>query len=168
MKEKIGQIAPKISDVIAGIHQRSPHARVMVVGYPDLFPEDGVGCTSASVPFAAGDFAYLRDTEKELNAMLAGQAALADAQYVDTYTPTIGHDVCRPTGERWIETLAPATPAAPMHPNAEGEQAMATAVEQAVAIAGSTACNAVTRHAGHRTLSDVRGPAHRAARFSRE
>lgn len=133
LREKIGQIAPKISQVIRDVHQRSPHARVEVVGYPDLFPDDGVGCTSAAVPFAAGDFAYLRDTEKALNAMLAQQAHLGGAGYIDTYTPTIGHDICRPTGTRWIETLAPATPAAPVHPNAEGEQAMATAVEHSVA-----------------------------------
>ena len=33
---------------------------------------------------------------------------------------------------RWIEPLLPASPAAPMHPNAAGEQGMADAVAQAV------------------------------------
>ena len=47
---------------MAGIHQRAPHAKVFVIGYPDLFPDDGSSCTSATVPFAAGDFAYLRDS----------------------------------------------------------------------------------------------------------
>lgn len=55
---------------------------------------------------------------------------------MDTYTPTIGHDMCRPVGERWIESLAPQTPAAPAHPNALGEQAMATAVTNALAKCG--------------------------------
>ncbi|MDX3072777.1 SGNH/GDSL hydrolase family protein [Streptomyces sp. MI02-7b] len=128
LAERVEQTAPRIAEVIRGIHRRSPHAEVLVVGYPDLFPDDGAGCTSSSVPFAAGDFSYLRDTEKKLNSMLAVQARENGARYVDTYTPTIGHDMCRPTGERWIESLAPATPAAPAHPNAQGEQAMATAV----------------------------------------
>lgn len=132
LAERIQETAPKVATAIRAIHRRAPHARVAVVGYPDLFPDDGSGCTSASVPFAAGDFAYLRDTEKALNAMLAVQAQKAGARYVDTYTPTIGHDMCRPTGERWIESLAPATPAAPAHPNAQGEEAMATAVDRAV------------------------------------
>jgi hypothetical protein len=108
----------------------------VVVGYPDLLPDDGVGCTSAAVPFAAGDFAYLRDTEKALNTMLAKQAARGGARYVDTYGPTVGHDMCKPPAERWIESLQPASAAAPAHPNAAGEQAMATAVEHALPVGG--------------------------------
>ncbi|MFJ7495191.1 SGNH/GDSL hydrolase family protein [Streptomyces sp. NPDC097727] len=130
--DAIAETGPKVAQVLRGIHRRAPHARVVVVGYPDLFPDDGVGCTSKTVPLAAGDFAWLRDKEKELNAMLARQARHGGAQYVNTYTPTVGHDLCKPTGERWIETFAPETPAAPVHPNATGEKAMATAVEGAL------------------------------------
>ncbi|MFE6937536.1 SGNH/GDSL hydrolase family protein [Streptomyces chartreusis] len=78
-----------------------------MVGYPSLFPNSGVGCTSPGVPIAAGGFAYLRDKTKALNAMIARRAKLAGAKYVGTYTPTIGHDMCRPIGERWIETSLP-------------------------------------------------------------
>ena len=123
------ETAPKIAAVLRAVHDRAPHARVAVVGYPDLLPDDGVGCFPA-VPFAAGDFAYLRDTEKKLNAMLGLEALLHGASYVDTYTPTVGHDMCRPPADRWIEPLVPAAPAAPAHPNAKGEQAMAAAVRQ--------------------------------------
>lgn len=129
---RINQTGPKVAAVLRGIHRRAPHARVVVVGYPDLFPEDGVGCTSSTVPLAAGDFAYLRDTEKKLNAMLAHVAHRGGARYVDTYTPTIGHDMCRPEGVRWIEPLVTAPPVAPAHPNVQGENAMSTAVTRAV------------------------------------
>ncbi|MER6436062.1 SGNH/GDSL hydrolase family protein [Streptomyces sp. NPDC001185] len=128
--DSIARTAPKVAQVLRGIHHRAPHARVVVVGYPDLFPDDGVGCTSAKVPLAAGDFSYLRDKEKELNAMLARQARRNGARYVDTYAPTVGHDLCRPVANRWIETFAPDSPAAPVHPNAAGESAMAGAVER--------------------------------------
>ena len=50
------------------------------------------------------------------------------ARYVDVYKPTIGHDVCQPVGTRWVEGLKPTSPAAPIHPNALGESAMAKAV----------------------------------------
>ncbi|MFD6530954.1 SGNH/GDSL hydrolase family protein [Streptomyces sp. NPDC060184] len=133
VSEAVAATGPKVARVLRGIHQRAPHARVVVVGYPDLFPEDGVGCTGKTVPLAAGDFSWLRDREKELNSMLARQARRNGAQYVDTYTPTIGHDLCKPTGVRWIETFAPETPAGPLHPNASGESAMATAAEGALA-----------------------------------
>ncbi|MFF4355117.1 SGNH/GDSL hydrolase family protein [Streptomyces sp. NPDC001530] len=128
--DAIARTAPKVAQVLRGIHRRAPHARVVVVGYPDLFPEDAVGCTSSKVPLAAGDFAWLRDKEKDLNAMLARQARHGGTEYVNTYTPTLGHDLSKPTGER---------PAAPVHPNATGENVMATAVARVL-----------TRHGRHR------------------
>jgi lysophospholipase L1-like esterase len=123
--------APKVAQVLRDVHRKAPHARVVVVGYPDLLPDDGVGCFPA-VPFAAGDFPYLRDTEKQLNAMLRIEALFGGAEYVDTYRPTVGHDMCKAPADRWIEPLAPASPAAPAHPNAKGEQAMAQAVASRV------------------------------------
>jgi len=132
---RVGQTGPRIAAVLRDVHRQAPHARVLVVGYPDLFPDDGVGCTSSAVPLAAGDFPYLRDTEKKLNAMLAHEALLGGARYVDTYTPTIGHDMCRPDGQRWIEPLVTAPPVAPAHPNAQGEAAMSAAVVRALSCA---------------------------------
>jgi lysophospholipase L1-like esterase len=119
--------APKIDRVLRAVHARAPHARVVVVGYPDLLPDDGVGCFP-QVPFAQGDFPYLRDTEKRLNLMLRLVAGVNRAEYVDTYRPTVGHDMCKAPADRWIEPLQPASPAAPAHPNAQGEAAMANAV----------------------------------------
>lgn len=123
----VGDTGPKVAAVLRGVRERAPHARVVVVGYPDMLPDDGTGC-SPSAPFAAGDFAYLRDTEKRLNEMLARQAGAAHAAFTDTYTPSIGHDMCQVPGVRWIEPLAPASPAAAFHPNVFGEGAMARAV----------------------------------------
>jgi lysophospholipase L1-like esterase len=136
LETNIALTVPKVAAVLKGIHQRAPHARVVVVGYPDLLPDSGVGCRP-SVPFADGDFGYLKDSEKKLNAMLATQARAAHATYVDTYTPTIGHDMCTAPGVRWIEPLTPASPAAPAHPNALGEQAMAAAVLDRLCVRGS-------------------------------
>ncbi|KOV92987.1 SGNH/GDSL hydrolase family protein [Streptomyces sp. NRRL B-3648] len=123
----IAQTAPKVDRVLRAVHARAPHARVVVVGYPDLLPEDGSGCFP-QVPFAQGDFPYLRDTEKRLNLMLRLVAAVNRAAYVDAYGPTVGHDMCKAPADRWIEPLQPASPAAPAHPNAKGEAAMAEAV----------------------------------------
>jgi lysophospholipase L1-like esterase len=122
---------PKIAAVLQEIHQRAPRAAVYVVGYPDILPEDSDGCWPI-VPIAYGDVAYLRQTETELNAMLAGEADANGSTYVDTYTPTIGHDVCQALGTKWFEGLVPTSPAAPFHPNALGEAAMAKALESAI------------------------------------
>ncbi|MFF1637641.1 SGNH/GDSL hydrolase family protein [Streptomyces sp. NPDC058246] len=124
---RIIETAPKVSRVLRAVHARAPHARVVVVGYPDLLPDDGSGCYP-SVPFATKDFPYLRDTGKRLNLMLRTVALLNRAEYVDTYGPTVGHDMCKAPADRWIEPLRPASPAAPAHPNAKGQEAMAGAV----------------------------------------
>ena len=124
---RVDATGPKIAAVLAAVRERSPRARVVVVGYPSLVPDSGVGCPS-TVPFAEGDFGYLRDTLKRLNGMLAEQATTAGAGYADTYRGTVGHDMCQAPADRWVEGPTPASPAAPFHPNARGHIAMAAAV----------------------------------------
>jgi hypothetical protein len=68
--------------------------------------------------------------------MLANEAAAHSATFVDTYTPSIGHDACKPEGVRWIEPVVPGTDAITVHPNAAGEAADAKDVQAAMAAAG--------------------------------
>jgi len=77
-----------------------------VVGYPVILPNSGSGCWPV-VPIAFGDVPYLRGVEKALNAMLAAVAAANNATFVDTYTASIGHDVCQDPGTKWVEGLIP-------------------------------------------------------------
>ncbi|HEY1820562.1 MAG TPA: SGNH/GDSL hydrolase family protein [Trebonia sp.] len=118
--------ASKITQVLSAIAARAPRARVVVVGYPDMFPQSG-GCWPA-VPITNGDIAYLRGIEVKANAMLAADAQAAGDTFVDTYTPTIGHDFCTAESVRDVEGLLPGSLALPFHPNARGQQAMANAV----------------------------------------
>ncbi|MGH1555344.1 SGNH/GDSL hydrolase family protein [Streptomyces sp. L7] len=80
--------APKVTKVLRAVHKKAPHARVLVVGYPDLPARRAEAAAAPSAPFAAKDFPYLRDTGKRLNLMLRLVAALNGAEYVDTYGPT--------------------------------------------------------------------------------
>jgi lysophospholipase L1-like esterase len=131
LADRIVALAPKVAAVLHGIHERAHLARVLVVGYLDILPVIGPGCP-LSVPIAAGDIPYLRGVEEQLNRMLAAQAILNDATFVDTYSPSIGHDACQPMGVRWIEGVVPTSPAAPLHPNVLGMQAAAAAVLSAL------------------------------------
>lgn len=123
----IAATAPKVAAVLHTIHQRSPRAKVLVVGYLNILPVAGNGCWPV-MPIAMGDLPYLRGVEEQLNQMLATQAGLNQATFVDTYTPTVGHDVCQLPGVKWVEGIVPTSPAYPVHPNALGMQADATAV----------------------------------------
>jgi lysophospholipase L1-like esterase len=122
--------APRMTAVLADIAARAPQARIVVVGYPDMFPLGG-GCWPA-VPITDGDIAYLRGIELRLNAMLAADAKAAHATFVNTYTPTTGHDFCQPERIRDVEGVLPGSWALPFHPSAQGQAAIATAVLAAV------------------------------------
>jgi lysophospholipase L1-like esterase len=132
LSRRIAATAPEVAAALTEARRRSPQARIFVLGYPAILPEAGVGCWP-SLPIAPDDVPYLRDKQKELNAMLATQAAAAGASYVDVYTPSIGHDACQLPGVRWVEPLVPLSPAAPVHPNALGMQGMAAVLAGAIA-----------------------------------
>jgi GDSL-like Lipase/Acylhydrolase family len=131
LSRRIAATAPLVAGVLQGIHARSPRADVFVVGYPAILPDTGNGCWP-QMPIAFADVPYLRAKEKELNGMLAAQAAANGATYVDTYAPSIGHDACQLPTVRWVEPVAPASPAAPVHPNLQGMQGMASVVLAAI------------------------------------
>lgn len=122
--------APKLAQMLDGIAARAPRARIVVVGYPDMFPQSG-GCWPG-VPIANGDVSYLRGIEDKANAMLAGAARTAGATFVNTYAPTTGHDFCKPERVRDVEGLLPGSLALPFHPNTRGQAVMAATVLAAI------------------------------------
>jgi hypothetical protein len=127
LRAKINRAAPKVAADLQGIHADAPNAKVFLVGYPVILPNSGDGCWPL-VPIAYGDVSYLRGVEQALNSMLATEAAANNATFVDTYTASIGHDVCQAPGTKWVEGLIPTAPAAPFHPNRLGERGMAQQV----------------------------------------
>jgi lysophospholipase L1-like esterase len=128
---RIQSVAGRLAETLAQIRQHAPRARVYVVGYPDLFPASGGGCGD-SLGITPGDLVFLNHEELRLNGLLRQAAQAAGDGYVDTYAPSEGHDACSAPAARWIEPLLPDAPAAPLHPNAVGEQGMADAIVAAV------------------------------------
>jgi lysophospholipase L1-like esterase len=128
----IQSAAAPLAAVLADIKHRAPHARVYVVGYPDLMPASGDAACARTFGITEGDLTFLDSEEQRLNGMLRQQADAAGAAYVDTYTPSLGHDACAAPDQRWIEPWLPASPAKPLHPDAVGERDMANAIVGAV------------------------------------
>jgi lysophospholipase L1-like esterase len=122
---RVADAAPKIAQVLRTVHERAPHAIVMVIGYLRILPSSD-GCWPA-VPAAAGDVPYLDHVERSLNHMLAAQARLGGALYVDDYRGGTGHDMCSTT-HRWVEPILISHAAAPVHPNATGMRVVAARV----------------------------------------
>lgn len=113
-----------LAGVLDGIRQRSPHARVVVVGYPQLVPASG---TCAALPLAAADYPFVRDVTQRLSEALRTAAEQADADYVDVWKASEGHDIC--ADEPWVNgaTETPDTAIA-FHPLAVEQQAVAELV----------------------------------------
>ncbi|MFE9835269.1 SGNH/GDSL hydrolase family protein [Streptomyces sp. NPDC005551] len=119
------RLSTRVPDMLTDIKRRSPEARVVVVGYPNLFPADGSICGS-SVPLAKGDITWLNQATNRLNLLLETAAYLKQAEFVGTSSVFRGKDMCQSSAKQWINPLLPQTSGS-AHPNAVGH--LMTALE---------------------------------------
>lgn len=117
----------RISAAIAEIARRSPKARVLVIGYPQIFPRSG---NCPELPFASGDVAFAHDVLLLLNDAVRAAAEHAHADYIDLWAASKGHDIC--SKDPWMAGARPIHPAIAYHPYAVEEQAVADLVVKAL------------------------------------
>ncbi|HET6856205.1 MAG TPA: SGNH/GDSL hydrolase family protein [Streptomyces sp.] len=135
MSKRIREAQPKIVAAVDGIQRRSPRATVLVVDYLAGISPDS-GCFPY-VQMLDADLRWFGARLVELNAMLRRAAGESGAGFVDTYRSSVGHDVCRAPGVKWVEGLVPVTTnppglAVPFHPNKLGADHQAREVLAAV------------------------------------
>lgn len=132
LARRIDAAEPKLVAALQEIHRRSPEARILMVDYLNAAPEHA--CYPL-VPISEEDMVYLHATMLRLNAMVERAAAAGGAEFVDTYTPSVGHDVCQLPHVRYVEVGGPSVngPAVgvPAHPNSAGAEAQFRAVLKA-------------------------------------
>ncbi len=122
LAEAIKASEPKLVRALGEIRARSPRARILMLDYLAGIPE--TGCYPV-VPMSSSDMAYLHAPFRKLNAMVQRAAAVGGAEFVNTYTPSLGHHVCSPPYHRYVEGLGilsvnGVAVAAPAHPNSAG------------------------------------------------
>ncbi|WP_018685855.1 SGNH/GDSL hydrolase family protein [Actinokineospora enzanensis] len=142
--ERLTQVSEQFGELLAAIQANAPGARILVVGYPKIIPDDPGTCVHGTDPAALKNFAtatrpdlvWLRtDVLERLNLVLAMQAQAHSARYVDTYAISTGHDVCQPDGKNWVEGITDRSGGwSLVHPNSRGHAAIADAIQ---AVAGS-------------------------------
>ena len=122
------QIRGHVAAIVAGIRDRAPHARVVVVGYPQIVPAHGT-CPDL-LPLATGDYAYAHRINQGLSDAVRLGARKAD-DYIDVLKASAGHDIC--SKDPWINGQAtdPARALA-FHPFAAEQKAVARLVLAAV------------------------------------
>jgi lysophospholipase L1-like esterase len=127
----IRQVGSAVATSLTDIRERAPHARVFVVGYPDVVPPDGSGCWPR-LPYSAHDLGFLRGVESDLNATLAADAGAAGDVFVDMAKPSADHSGCASAASRWVEPLLASRGTFPLHPTAVGMAGMAKVLEAGI------------------------------------
>ena len=93
----LARIRQSLEQVVAGVRERSPEARVLLVGYPQIVPASG---SCPALPLAPGDYPFVRTVNERLTQAVAQAARATDAEYVDVWSASAGHDICAP--DPWI------------------------------------------------------------------
>ncbi len=121
LTQSLSGIRDNLEGVIAGVRDRAPTARILVIGYPQIAPASG---SCDLLPLATGDYAFVRTVNKGLDAALRQGARRARAEYVDLWKPSAGHDIC--SDDPWINgRVTSAQRALAYHPLAVEQQAVA-------------------------------------------
>jgi hypothetical protein len=101
--------APEVRDalipMLRDVHERAPRARVLVTGYPRLFPDAPGDQCATGVPFIEWqikEMTRLNALVTALDAQIRSATAEAGpwASYVDLENALAGHDAC--SSDRWV------------------------------------------------------------------
>lgn len=116
---------PKVAATLDAIHQRSPHARILVTSYGDYMSPGG--CYPLQ-PVWPQDGAYLQGLVDRIGSETAQLATTRpDVSYVDFIGPGADHNACDP-GNNWVTGFVPVDGIVPLHPTAQGEAAFASLI----------------------------------------
>jgi lysophospholipase L1-like esterase len=113
------------SELLAEIRGKAPAARVVLVGYGTYVRPQGC---FPDQPINPVDAAYFQARLDELDDRLMQVAAGQGVEFFDTRPLSVGHDICAAPADRYIEGFAPTSPAAPLHPNGAGADAVGSAL----------------------------------------
>lgn len=129
LKADVGRIQSRVRAILDQVREQSPDARVLLVSYPQIVPENG-DCTD--LPLAGGDYAYTREVSDHLDRALRTAAERGGAELVDLWSASEGHDVC--ADEPWVNgATTDFSRALEYHPFAEGQAAVAELVLELLA-----------------------------------
>jgi lysophospholipase L1-like esterase len=125
LKSAAAALAKPLGEQLDAIHDRSPRAKVFVVGYGPIIPKDGKGCwgkvnvSAADAPIFYGWQNAITETEK-------ATAKTHAATYVDFFNAGAGHDACKSLAKRWTNPVTGVGTAGwPLHPTIIGTHAAA-------------------------------------------
>lgn len=115
-------------DALNEIVRRAPHARVLLVGYPQIVPATD---TCPLLPLGRRDYPWVRGVVAGLDRALRSAATSVGITYIDVWGPSAGHDICG--ADPWINgSKGIPGRAAAYHPLEAEQQAVADLILNAL------------------------------------
>ncbi|PWN04897.1 GDSL family lipase [Nocardioides silvaticus] len=132
MEPRLRDMERNVRRGIEEVQDRAPDARIIVLGYPRIAPDEG---TCHLLPLPDGDYEYARQIMLGINAALQAVADEADLTFIDMYAASEGHDVC--SDDPWVAGWTPIGEPPPegarrLHPYAAAAEAEAELVLEAL------------------------------------
>lgn len=125
--DRLTKVGKDYDDMLATLHERAPHAKVLNVGYPTIIPEDTSKCRyndwEQFASITPGDLDWLRDDVLgPLNATIEKTAGERGDTFVGLADSSRNHSVC--DAGKWVEGVFTTFPTevAFVHPNAKGHK----------------------------------------------
>ncbi|WP_158296472.1 SGNH/GDSL hydrolase family protein [Nocardioides albidus] len=121
-KSNVAKIRSRLTKVVGAVRKRAPDARVVLIGYPQVFPQSG---RCAQLPLAEGDVPLAHDFLRALDVAVSGAARKSGAEFVDVWSASAGHDIC--SADPWIAGASPVrSDATAYHPYPEEQELVAS------------------------------------------
>lgn len=122
LRRNAAKIRTNVGRVVRAIAERAPDARIVLIGYPQIIPDEGT--CRARLPLAIGDYDYTLDLNLRLAQAVRDGGLAAGAEYVDLFAASQGHDIC--SEEPWIAGVRGTdNQAAGLHPYPAEQEAVA-------------------------------------------
>jgi hypothetical protein len=131
LKAKADAVAAPLATLLDEIHKRSPKAKVYLVGYQRLLPDDLSSCPG-KINVTANDAVMVTAWQREVAEVQKRAAAAHDATYVDLLSAAApGTDGCSDESTRWLNPMIDPT-GWKIHPTLNGQKAAAEKLVAAV------------------------------------
>jgi hypothetical protein len=125
-----GRVHDNLPDLFGAIKAKAPSAKVIVLGYPRLFPEKVKSNCNIAVgwAFLASDMNWINGETVKLNQVTRAAATNAGFQFVDVYNALKGHELC--TRQPYVNGVVLQDKQQSFHPNVNGQKQLAKALER--------------------------------------
>jgi hypothetical protein len=126
-----------LAAVYSHVKRDAPNAKILVVGYPRLFPKNPPSGCGTGVPgftFLVSDMRWMNTEGLKLDDAIAAAAKRFGLTYVNVYNAFQGHELC--TKDRYLNQAIidhrGSVRVWSYHPNLKGQNALAEVVEKSI------------------------------------